>query len=68
MALLDNSNPTEPVVFKRGNRQQSGDKVPRQFLEIVAGSNRKRLPKAAEGSKWPRPSRARTIRSRRECS
>src|SRR5207245_3675304 len=41
MALLDNSTPTEPVVFKRGNPASPGDKVPRQFLELVAGPNRK---------------------------
>ena len=41
MALLDNTTPTEPVVFKRGNASNPGDKVPRQFLEVVAGTNRK---------------------------
>jgi mono/diheme cytochrome c family protein len=41
MALLDNTTPTEPVVFKRGNANNPGDKVPRQFLEVVAGTNRK---------------------------
>jgi mono/diheme cytochrome c family protein len=40
MALLDNNTPTEPVVFKRGNANNPGDKVSRQFLEILAGSNR----------------------------
>ena len=40
MALLDNANPTEPVVFKRGNEGNRGDKVPRQFLEIISGSSR----------------------------
>jgi mono/diheme cytochrome c family protein len=41
MALLDNATPTEPVVFKRGNPNNPGDKIPRQFLEIVAGQSRK---------------------------
>jgi mono/diheme cytochrome c family protein len=40
MALLDNSSPTEPVVFKRGNANNPGDKVPRQFLEVIAGPQR----------------------------
>jgi cytochrome c553 len=47
MALLDNRNPTEPVVFKRGNANNPGDKVPRQFLEIVAGTNRKPFTKGS---------------------
>jgi len=41
MALLDNKSPMEPVVFKRGNPGLPGDKVPRQFLELIAGANRK---------------------------
>ena len=40
MALLDNATPTEPVVFKRGNQGNPGDKVPRQFLEILSGAQR----------------------------
>jgi mono/diheme cytochrome c family protein len=47
MALLDNSSPTEPVVFKRGNPGNHGDKVPRQFLEIVAGPARKPFEKGS---------------------
>jgi mono/diheme cytochrome c family protein len=41
MALLDNAKPMEPVVFKRGNPGNPGDKVPRRFLEIVSGPDRK---------------------------
>lgn len=41
MALVDNPSPTEPVVFKRGNPGNPGDRVPRQFLEVVAGPDRK---------------------------
>ncbi|HVY70529.1 MAG TPA: PSD1 and planctomycete cytochrome C domain-containing protein [Verrucomicrobiae bacterium] len=41
MALLDNSSPVEPHIFKRGNPGNVGAKVPRQFLEIVAGPARK---------------------------
>ncbi len=47
MALLDNASPTEPVVFKRGNPGNPGDKVPRQFLEVVAGANRKPFAKGS---------------------
>jgi hypothetical protein len=41
MALVDNATPTNPRVFKRGNPNNPGDEVPRQFLEIVSGPNRK---------------------------
>jgi mono/diheme cytochrome c family protein len=47
MALLDNATPTEPVVFKRGNPNNQGEKVPRQFLEIVAGPDRKPFTKGS---------------------
>ncbi len=47
MALLDNATPTEPVVFKRGNPGNPGDKVPRQFLEVIAGSGRKPFTKGS---------------------
>ena len=36
MALADEPTPTEPVVFLRGNPQNRGPKVPRQYLEVVA--------------------------------
>ncbi len=41
MVLNDNPTPAEPVVFLRGNPGRPGKKVPRQFLEVVAGPNRK---------------------------
>lgn len=41
MALLDNSNPSEPVVFLRGNPGNRGPRVPRQYLELINGPNRK---------------------------
>ncbi len=47
MALLDNASPTEPVVFKRGNAGNPGDKVPRQFLEVLSGANRKPFTKGS---------------------
>ncbi len=41
MVLNDNPQPTEPVIFLRGNPGRPGKKVPRQFLQLVAGENRK---------------------------
>ena len=36
--------PVKPVVFNRGNPHQRGEPVPRQFLEIIAGENRRPFP------------------------
>ena len=47
MALLDNDSPSQPVVFKRGNPNLPGDKVPRQFLEVIAGPDRKPFSKGS---------------------
>ena len=47
MALLDNDKASEPVVFKRGNPGLPGDKVPRQFLEVIAGPDRKPFSKGS---------------------
>ncbi|MDQ2731427.1 MAG: DUF1553 domain-containing protein, partial [Armatimonadota bacterium] len=41
MVMEDAPVPVEPVVFKRGNPSNPGDKVPRQFLEILSGPDRK---------------------------
>ncbi len=41
MALADNATPDEPVIFKRGNPGNRGDKVPRQFLGLLAGPDRR---------------------------
>ncbi len=41
MALVENDQPTDPVIFKRGNAGNPGAKVPRQFLSLVAGPDRK---------------------------
>lgn len=41
MALLDKDKPVEPVVFKRGNPGNRGPAVPRQFLGILGGTERK---------------------------
>ena len=40
MALADNATPEQPRVFKRGNNANPGETVPRQFLEILAGTRR----------------------------
>jgi hypothetical protein len=41
MALVDNATPYQPHIFRRGNPNNPGDAVPRAFLEVVAGPNRK---------------------------
>jgi hypothetical protein len=40
MVLADRPSPLEPHVFLRGNPNNSGPKVPRQFLAVLAGENR----------------------------
>ena len=41
MPLFESDRPFDPYVFERGNQGNHGPKVPRQFLEVVAGPNRK---------------------------
>jgi hypothetical protein len=41
MALEDAASPVNPVVFKRGNPNNRGESVPRQYLEVLAGEQRK---------------------------
>ncbi|MBU6401332.1 MAG: DUF1553 domain-containing protein, partial [Verrucomicrobia bacterium] len=41
MALLDRDKPVEPHVFLRGNPANPGPAVPREFLELIAGPERK---------------------------
>lgn len=41
MALIDNDQPTEPHIFKRGQAANPGDAVPRQFLGLIEGKDRK---------------------------
>jgi hypothetical protein len=41
IALTDREVPLTPRVFKRGNPSNKGEAVPRQFVEVVAGPNRK---------------------------
>ena len=40
MALVDNSTPTNPRVLVRGNPNNRGDEVPRQFLETLTNGKR----------------------------
>ena len=40
MSLVDKQQLHEPRVFIRGNHHRRGDRVPRQFLRVVAGDNR----------------------------
>ena len=41
MVLFDAGELYEPRIFVRGNASQPGDRVPRQFLRIVAGADRR---------------------------
>jgi hypothetical protein len=43
MALQDSPNPQDSRVFVRGNPNNPGPAVPRQFLSALTGSNRKRF-------------------------
>jgi mono/diheme cytochrome c family protein len=40
MVMKDNDQPYDPVIFKRGNPDNRGDAVPRQFLKILSGDSR----------------------------
>ncbi|MCW3094845.1 MAG: hypothetical protein JWL77_463 [Chthonomonadaceae bacterium] len=41
MAMLDSDKPYDPYVFIRGNPGNHGDNVPRRFLQILSGQDRK---------------------------
>jgi mono/diheme cytochrome c family protein len=41
MVLVDSPRPYEPRVFRRGNPNNPGPAVPRQFLGVLSGPNRK---------------------------
>ncbi len=47
MAMLDSDKPYDPYVFIRGNPGNHGDNVPRQFLQILSGSDRKPFTKGS---------------------
>ena len=44
MAVVDSSELCDPKVFVRGNAERPGDPVPRRFLAVVAGPDRKPFP------------------------
>ena len=41
MAMVDKAEPVQPVIFKRGSPGARGEEVPRQFLGMLAGPERK---------------------------
>jgi len=41
MVLVDSERPVNPRVFRRGNPNNPGDTVPRQFLAVLSGPERK---------------------------
>jgi hypothetical protein len=47
MLLRDNSELYEPRVFQRGNPASPGDRVPRQFLKLLAGPARRPFPRGS---------------------
>ncbi|MEO6183919.1 MAG: PSD1 and planctomycete cytochrome C domain-containing protein [Verrucomicrobiota bacterium] len=47
MALADNGTPQNSRVFIRGNAGNPGVEAPRQFLEVIAGENRKPFEKGS---------------------
>ena len=63
MVVADSPKPRNSPIFIRGEAQNRGPVVPRQFLEILSGQDRQALHRrAAAGSSSPRPSPARTTR------
>ena len=51
--VIDAEELADPRIFVRGNPSQPGDRVPRQFLRVLAGPDRGRSPEAVAGSTWP---------------
>jgi len=47
MALVDNTSPSNPRVFIRGNPNNPGSEVPRQFLAVLAGAKREPFKKGS---------------------
>lgn len=47
MVLVDAPNPITPRVFLRGNPNNPGEEVPRQFLAVLTGENRKPFTKGS---------------------
>ena len=49
MVMVDAERPMTPAVFLRGDSRRRGDRVPRQFLEVIAGEDRQPFSKDASG-------------------
>ena len=49
MAVEDADKPFAPRVFRRGNPGTRGDMIPRQFLQVIAGPDRKPFPHDTSG-------------------
>lgn len=47
MPLFESDKPFDPYVFERGSQGRRGPKVPRQFLEVVAGPDRQPFSKGS---------------------
>ncbi len=47
MVLQDKPQPVEPYVFVRGNQGRHGESVPRQFLKVLSGPERKPFAKGS---------------------
>jgi hypothetical protein len=47
MVLVDAATPYEPVVFRRGNPGNPGKRVPRRFLALLSGKERKPFTKGS---------------------
>ena len=47
MALVDSERPQNARVFRRGNANNPGDEVPRQFIKVIAGPDRKPFEKGS---------------------
>ncbi len=47
MAMQDKPQPVEPYIFVRGNQGRNGGKVPRQFLKVLSGPERKPFTKGS---------------------
>lgn len=47
LRMVDRSEPVTPVVFVRGNPDRPGDSVPRQFLQVLSGTDRKPFEKGS---------------------
>ena len=49
MAVEDVATPRDSFIYIRGERRNRGDRVPRQFLEVLTSGEREPFPKASSG-------------------